>query len=179
MASTRKEKYQSLRESLEEKEVVNNEDESKVDLDKLNLGFLDNHKEEEKVTDKLEEANEKIFSTMEMKKVSEDNEASKILQEVNRKAPASKETTTLRRNEGISLEERERDQKRFVNESTRQISSRDVLDRSVEIDKNKKERSKKSKDDYQDNYGGILKVILVVLFLAIAAIILLILAVTR
>ena len=179
MASTRKEKYKNLRESLEDDKVNEGEENSKVDLEKLNLEFLDNHKEEAKATEKLEEANEKIFSTMEMKKVAEDNEASKILQEVNRKAPSNKETTTLKRNEGISLEERERNQKRFVNESTRQISSKDVLDRSVEIDRSKRERKRDKKDDYEDNYGAIVKVILIVLLLSIAAVVLLILAVTK
>ncbi len=179
MASTRKEKYQNLRESIQETEENVSVQENKVDLEKLNLDFLDSHKEEAKATEELEEANEKVFSTMEMKKVSVDSEASKILQEVNKKASYPKETTALKRTESIPLEERERNQKRFVNESTRQISSKDVLDRSVEIDKSKNRIKKDKRDDYEQNYGAIIKIILVIFFLAIAAIVLLILAVTR
>lgn len=180
MASTRKEKYQSLRDLIEEKEVPSSETNEKVDLERLNLDFLDNHKEEDKATEKLEEANEKVFSTMEMKKVTPEAESSKILQEMNQKAPSRKETTTLKRTESISLEEKERNQKRFVNESTRQISSKDVLDRSVEIDKSKKQRKQRDrKDDYAENYGAIVRVILVILLLAIAAIVFLIMAVVK
>lgn len=198
VASTRKDKYQNLRNTIEEennnleekeeKTVVTETKKKKINLEDLDLDFLDEKNNELKPSEKLKREQEQIYSTMEMKKVEvNDNKAAKVLNEVTEKRPSKelKGTIVFKRVDNVSPEEKEKNQKRFVKESkkideqvTRQISVKEVLDRSVKLDKTTKfDRMKniKKEEKYQENNPAIL-VLSIILVLAVVAIILILIA---
>lgn len=198
VASTRKDKYQNLRNTIEEenndleetkeKPVLTEAKKKKINLEDLDLDFLDEKNNELKPSEKLKREQEQIYSTMEMKKVEvNDNKAAKVLNEVTEKRPSKelKGTIVFKRVDNVSSEEKEKNQKRFVKESkkideqvTRQISVKEVLDRSVKLDKTTKfDRMKniKKEEKYQENNPAIL-VLSIILVLAVVAIILILIA---
>ncbi len=198
MASTRKDKYQNLRDTIEEennnleekkeKPVSPETKKKKINLEDLDLDFLDEKNNELKPSEKLKREQEQIYSTMEMKKVeTNENKAAKVLNEVTEKRPSKelKGTIVFKRVDNVSSEEKEKNQKRFVKESkkideeaTRQISVKEVLDRSVKLDKTTKfDRMKniKKEEKYQENNPAIL-VLSIILVLAVVAIILILIA---
>ncbi|MBE6124187.1 MAG: hypothetical protein E7184_01405 [Erysipelotrichaceae bacterium] len=197
MASTRKDKYKELRSTIEEenievevkKEVVAPQPKKKkVNLEDLDLDFLDEKNNELRPSEKLKKEQEHIYSTMEMNKVEvAENKAAKVLTEVTEKRPSKelKGTIIFKRVDNVSSEEKEKSQKRFVKESkkideqaTRQISVKEVLDRSVKLDKTTKfDRMKNIKKDekYQENNPALL-VLGAILILAIFAIVLIVIA---
>lgn len=198
MASTRKDKYKELRNTIEEENKVAEVEKvvkpvvepkkKKVNLEDLDLDFLDEKNNELKPSEKLKKEQEHIYSTMEMNKVEvNDNKASKVLNEVTEKRPSKelKNTVVFKRVDNVSSEEKEKNQKRFVKESkkideqaTRQISVKEVLDRSVKLDRTTKfdrMRNMKKDEKYQENNPAIL-VLSIILVLAIVAIVLIVIA---